>query len=128
MRQPLRDRLTKLVGDEHIDAANTNDVYEATESDVARKLMVKRFGPQCAGWLMFAHRRQLHTAGAVDFRIPRLSRARLPMWFALAMRYLEDSAGFEVERRDEIRYLTWRVKWKSRGFWRELRARINAPS
>jgi hypothetical protein len=123
MRAGLRQRLVALVGDEVVEVEHTDEVH-----DIGRKLMVDRFGAQCSGWLMFAHREQLHGAGAVDFRIPKKHRAKLPMWFALAMAFLEKSAGFEVEKRNERSLLVWRVKWKSRGYWQSLIERMRAPS
>lgn len=123
MRQHIRQKLAAMFDDEVIDIESEQDMDK-----LGRRLMVDRFGASCAGWLVFEHRAQLRRAGAIDLRIARRALSRLPMWFALAVKFLERSMGFEVARREEKHAVVWRVKWKSRGYWRELLGRMRAPN
>jgi len=91
------------------------EVSAVDEGAAARSMMVARFGPSCAAWLVGKHRRQIRRTGAVDLHIPW--SAELPMWFALAVACLRERAGWDVEepaplllgQRPENR--TFRLRW-----------------
>ena len=96
-------------------------VVEATDpedaTDVARELMVERFGPPTAAWLVMKHRRHFHARGAFDFVIPVKTTdedAEKLRWFYIAVEFLRRRAGWSVEvfthrgeRRFRVRWLSW---------------------
>ena len=94
----------------------------------ARRLYIDRFGPACAGWLVFAHRRSLHRRGVCDFHIPRHLRSKVPFWFVLAIECLAERPGWQVQQIDTKNLIVWRLKWLSWGYWRELATRMRNPS
>ena len=89
----------------------------------AREMMVSRFGPRCAAWLVGApwypggnaRRAKLHRRGQVDVVVPDVDREgktyEMPMWFSLAVTFLKARASWGVaviRHRGERRY---RIKW-----------------
>jgi len=94
------------------------------DSALARQLMVSRFGPRCAAWLVGApwhkdggskRRAKFHRRGQTDVVVPDVDRAgaplELPMWFSLAIDFLKARKGWSIDvlrHRGERRY---RIKW-----------------
>lgn len=82
--------------------------------DVARAMMVDRFGPSCAGWLVFTHRRQIRKAGAFDVVVPHKDkgeRYEVPMWFSLAVECLKRRDGWGVQVLTSRKERRFRVRW-----------------
>jgi len=101
-----------------------DDAPSAEDSALARALLVDRFGPRCAAWLVGApwhkdggqqRRAKFHRRGQKDIVVPDVDRAgapyELPMWFSLAVAFLQKRKGWGVDvirHRGERRY---RIKW-----------------
>lgn len=98
------------------------DVVEGLPTEgLARELMLDRFGPQCASWLVWEHRRWLHRAGQFVVVVPDVDRGGAPYqpkpWFGLAVGCLRAREGWSVDvlrHRGERRY---RVRWHGWGRW-----------
>jgi hypothetical protein len=86
----------------------------------ARAMLVERYGPSCAAWLVGERprRAKLHRRGQVDVVVPEVDREgkpyEMPMWFSVAVDYLRGRPGWTVdvvrhrgERRFRIRWLGW---------------------
>lgn len=81
----------------------------------ARGLMVEQFGPSCAAWLVFEHRRMLHRRGVFDAVIP--VGIELPMWFSIAVGFLRRRPGWSVDVLEHSGQRLFRIRWHSWPHW-----------
>ena len=112
---------------------NAPDVITAPDKATARRLMVERFGSQCAAWLIKEHRVHLHRRGVLDFHIPKHRIKEFPMWFSFAVDYLgsrepDYAPNFEVLRAETDKLVVWRIKWRAWKAYREIVERMRSPS
>ncbi len=102
----------------------STEVIEEFTEDAARQLMVDRFGPQCAAWLTWGHRKLLHRRGAFDVVVPAVDRLgkpyALPSWFEIAMACLRKRPGWSVDVLRHRGDRHYRVRWHA--WTRQLRA------
>lgn len=99
------------------------EVEAEDEKEVARDMMVERFGPSCAGWLTFEHRRLLKASGAFDVIVPKKvkgERYEVPMWFGLAISFLTRRPGWSVDVVDRWRHKRYRITWARRGTFKPV--------
>jgi hypothetical protein len=95
------------------------DRADASKSlDTAMNFWVENFGPQCAGWLTWTHRRILRRSGVVDFKMPK--NIDTPPWFRVAMETLKRRQNWAVIRTGSAlsSEKVYRVRWLGWGTWK----------
>jgi hypothetical protein len=91
---------------------NIDGLIEAEDvtSELARELMIDRFGPSCAAWLVNRFRRMIHRYGA--FRVHLDPKEEVPPWFGIAIQFLARREGWDTARaRDAKGNRSWIVRW-----------------
>lgn len=101
MRRVQLDQLVREI--------QTAQERERTPEQEAHDMMLARFGPSCAGWLVWAHRKQFHKRGAVDLKIP--DQADVPPWFGYAVAFLRRRQGWAVDTFSRAGARTYRIRW-----------------
>lgn len=90
-----------------------DDIAEVSSPDemtaLAREMMIKRFGGQCASWLVWKHKRMIHRNGGIDFVIPK--DATSPPWFVYGIEFLKRRKGWSVVVRTDSQRRRYRVRW-----------------
>lgn len=88
------------------------EVVEETDltEEMARALMLDRFGARCAAWLVNRFRKTIHRYGAFRVHLPR--GATVPFWFGLAIQWLARSKHWETARGGTTATgKSWIVRW-----------------
>jgi hypothetical protein len=103
---------------------NPELLVENVDATLARSLLVDRFGPQCAAWLLgapwheggisrrTAFRRRLYT---LVVEVPEVDRSgaayEMPMWFSLAIDCLAKRDGWSVVTVRQLGKRFVRISW-----------------
>lgn len=78
-------------------------------SPAVRKMLAEAHGPRAAAWLLRQYKKQLHSVGCMDFRMPFMRQ--IPQWFQLAMKLLKSRPNWHVRMFTNTTGKIWRVTW-----------------
>jgi hypothetical protein len=96
-----------------VDVADLPDVEgEDDMRALGAKLMVDRFGPECAAWLVWSQKKAFRRARSVRLVVPKAREAEIKQWFFLALGYLKTRARWSVEETAGKQNRVWCVTWK----------------
>lgn len=92
------------------------------DTRLARQLMVERFGPECAAWLVRDRKRALRKAGAFDVIVDAGVEPR--PWFDIAIDFLRERRDWSVDVQTHQGLRRFRVRWHAWGRYAPRREEV----